>query len=300
MEYLAADLAALPRVLLLNTETLSQSVSHKSRTAREYILYYMLSGTLHLNDNGREVTLLPGDLYLFFKGEYHCPVEATDCHYIYLHFDGDYTVEEHEGGEAQALFKAKHNAFLLSSCFSAEFDTRLLLPKRWRVTDPALHKKILQTEKSHRLSASSPKTDFYRTGAALAVTRLFLDIYRAHAGEIAGRAQTPGERLAKEIVTYLGAHYGEKITGDLLQKEFGYQFDYLNRCFKKVTGKTVFRYLQEERVKNAAHLLRLKNITVTQAARQCGFCDVYHFSKTFRQIEGCPPGKFAREGRVES
>ena len=50
------------------------------------------------------------------------------------------------------------------------------------------------------------------------------------------------------MLNYLNREYAGDITGQLLEKEFGGNFDYMNRTFKKVTGQTIFRYLNRVRI----------------------------------------------------
>ena len=290
MEYLVADLSALPKIILFNKETLINGATHKSRTAQEYIMYYVLSGELRLIDNNKEVTLKKGDLHIFFKGEYHCPTEITDCQYIYLHFDGEFSIQNEDN--ITETIKTKHCAFLTDSCITPVFDTVIFLPKNYHVISSSLHKMLISAYNNNQLDLSKGKEDFSRTLTAFKISEIFIEIYRTFSSKVAYKAQPPAENLVNAVANYISKNYAQKITGAMLQEIFGYNFDYMNRCFKSATGKTVFTYLQEERIKNAACLLKIKNISISQVANDCGFCDIYYFSRTFKKHLGCSPRKY--------
>ena len=65
-----------------------------------------------------------------------------------------------------------------------------------------------------------------------------------------------------------------------------------NDLFKGVVGTTPNRYLVLRRIEQAKALLELQSMTVSEIAEQCGFSDVYYFSKVFKQSCGMPPSKW--------
>lgn len=96
------------------------------------------------------------------------------------------------------------------------------------------------------------------------------------------------------LLLFLQQQYSEKITGKRIEQLFGCSYDHLNRIFKQKTGCTIQRYLNTLRIARARQLLMREDVSTEQAALQCGFRDVYYFSKVFKKYTGTTPGMYAR------
>ena len=68
---------------------------------------------------------------------------------------------------------------------------------------------------------------------------------------------------------------------------------YFRRLFQEYSGESPVSFRQRHRIKKAKRLLLSEeNFTVSEIARELGFSDVYHFSKTFKKYCGMSPLKF--------
>ena len=56
-------------------------------------------------------------------------------------------------------------------------------------------------------------------------------------------------------MTFFQSSYAGDITGCLIEQKYGCNYDYINRLFKKATGKTMLAYLNELRISKARQLL---------------------------------------------
>ena len=63
----------------------------------------------------------------------------------------------------------------------------------------------------------------------------------------------------------------------------------LRRGFKQLYGTTVTGYLTQQRMHQAQALLRSRQCTVTEAARQVGYGHLGHFAAAFKRQFGIPP-----------
>lgn len=102
--------------------------------------------------------------------------------------------------------------------------------------------------------------------------------------------ETVAFRRVKKTVLYIRNHYREKISLDRLAQEVYINKFLLAKEFKKITGRTLFRYINDFRCKKAADLIR-QGCTVTEAAFDSGFNNVSYFIRTYKKIYGESPSK---------
>lgn len=98
----------------------------------------------------------------------------------------------------------------------------------------------------------------------------------------------------QKILSYLNRNYGEHITIDLVSKAVSFSGSECCRIFKRVTGETIFSYLQAYRVSKAAELLENTDMPISQIAYETGFCSTSYFIKIFQRIVGCTPLKYRK------
>ncbi len=67
------------------------------------------------------------------------------------------------------------------------------------------------------------------------------------------------------------------------------------RYFKKVTGKTFTRFVNEYRVVHATKLLAESQMSITDICYECGFNNFSHFNKMFSSITGKSASKYRSE-----
>jgi transcriptional regulator GlxA family with amidase domain len=71
----------------------------------------------------------------------------------------------------------------------------------------------------------------------------------------------------------------------------------VSRLFKKSTGRTVPRYINELRVARACRLLVETERTVNEIARDCGYVSLANFQHQFQLLEGRSPQEYRRAVR---
>lgn len=70
----------------------------------------------------------------------------------------------------------------------------------------------------------------------------------------------------------------------------------LNRSFQQLTGKTILQFVLEEKMNQARQLVMNTTIPITEIVFRCGFNDVSHFIRSFRNRYGTTPGRM-RKGK---
>ena len=103
-----------------------------------------------------------------------------------------------------------------------------------------------------------------------------------------------GNPMVGLAVEYITAHYGEKLTVKDLAKTVGCSAVYLSKIFRSYMGKSVYEYLTEYRVHQAASLLR-SGCSVTDTCYLVGFSDCSGFIRTFRRIMTVTPYQYKQQ-----
>ncbi len=96
-------------------------------------------------------------------------------------------------------------------------------------------------------------------------------------------------KKSKEIID---SNIGTNFTCEELAKNVTMSLSKFTKCFNKIYGKSVHKYVIEARLSNAAQLLSRDNINVTEAAILSGYNNMSHFSKSFKKKYGVLPRDF--------
>lgn len=104
---------------------------------------------------------------------------------------------------------------------------------------------------------------------------------------------TPAEmRCIDEAIQYIEKRYTEKISADGLSFEFGLSKPKLQLGFRKKTGFTLYKYIQQVRIIKAKELLIDTNYPIKAIADAAGFPNESHFCKVFRKMTMTSPVGF--------
>lgn len=95
--------------------------------------------------------------------------------------------------------------------------------------------------------------------------------------------QFPIQYKADKLQLRLPNEYAEKMF---------IHINYLNRCVKKITGKTTSQHIFERICSEAKILLKHTDWTISEISETLGFEDLAHFNKFFRKQTGLNPTSF--------
>lgn len=119
-----------------------------------------------------------------------------------------------------------------------------------------------------------PQNLFQYGDASKRITVIFLELLEQ---------QFPIQYKADRLTLRLSNDYAEKMFVHV---------NYLNRCVKKVTGKTTSQHLFERIATEAKILLKHTDWTVSEISETLGFNDLAHFNKFFKKQTGINPSAF--------
>ncbi len=96
------------------------------------------------------------------------------------------------------------------------------------------------------------------------------------------------------IMTYINKHYDEPLTIEMIAREASLSVSECCRLFKRVTGDTIFSYLQSLRLSRATELLEEDTLSISQIAYDTGFCSASYFIEVFKKRMGQTPLQYRK------
>lgn len=93
----------------------------------------------------------------------------------------------------------------------------------------------------------------------------------------------------KTVLSFIHAHYTEKICIHDLAAILNLNEQYFCRFFKKMTGTSPITYINEYRIRRALELLTDTSMQVTEICLECGFFNLGNFLREFRRQTGTTP-----------
>lgn len=96
---------------------------------------------------------------------------------------------------------------------------------------------------------------------------------------------------------YINLHYSEKLTLHDLADLTYLSVSHFQNLFKKMTGQTFNKYLQNLRIQKSCELLKSTDRTIQQVANDVGYVDMNFFHLLFRRIMGLTPNHYRNNRR---
>lgn len=109
------------------------------------------------------------------------------------------------------------------------------------------------------------------------------------------RNMDKAQKRMDRIRIYIICNYNKHISVSGIARFAGMNKSAFCVFFKKMTGKTFVRYLNEYRVELACRLLAKGEMTVAEICYSTGFGDVPYFHRTFKRITGTTPGSYNKK-----
>lgn len=122
---------------------------------------------------------------------------------------------------------------------------------------------------------------------------LFFRLITEYARLVADLRNLPSASpVVRYIHQYIHTHPDEKITPHQLAGKLNMNCSYLCTFFRKETGMTISRYVQEEKIKTAKHLLSGSDLSLVEISEALAFSSQSYFGKIFKKITGMTPESY--------
>jgi len=100
--------------------------------------------------------------------------------------------------------------------------------------------------------------------------------------------------LPERLMQYVGKHFREPLTLDVLARELHVSKYHLSRVFSGKIGMSFTRYINEFRLDYAASRIRTTGDPLTQIWLEAGFDSQRTFNRVFRQTFGMSPSEYRK------
>jgi AraC-like DNA-binding protein len=232
---------------------------------RYHILAYAIAGRAHYRCAGRDFDVSQGQLLYFPKGMAHSGRSDPDVPWAF--YSASFELEF-----ADAQVEAAYEA--LPSCVTPRSVSELRglfndLQRLWVAREP---------------------------GYLLRCRGILLELLHIHVRCCYGIATAvPHARKLAPIVTLLQENQARTFSIEELAEMAELSPSRFRVLFRQYTGHSVVRYQNWLRINKAKDLLLSGEYTVTEAAEEAGFVDVYYFSRLFKKLTGFNPSYFRNQ-----
>lgn len=241
----------------------------KMRILRHFTLMLMVEGRgYYRDDRGHKADLAPGDVVVVFPEIAHAygPVEGGEWTQVYCVFDGPQFVL----WRRQGLLDPEQPVLRLGS------------PEYWKQRLAEIFNRERQPGPGDELRAMGR---FIRVLGDMLATREEL----ARAGQ---------DAWFEESLRLLGDRGpGGWPTPQETARRVGLTYENFRKRFAQLSGESPGRYQKRRRLEWACASIYHGQLSFKQIADALGFCDVFHFSKAFKQEIGVSPSEYRQRAR---
>lgn len=246
-----------------------------------YEIYYFMSGNVNLYVEQQCYNLRPGDLVVISPDQLH--------RVVYL----NYQVYE------RTIINIKHDCV---ERFCSD-QTDLLKCFRFESTEEFKHIHLHRDQREEYMSMIKRFNEFRYSGeygsdikANYEMSNILIFINKQFENARTVDKENVMPDLIRNVMDYVQTHISETITLEMLANEFYLSGKYISSQFKQHTGLTLRTYILDQRISYAKKMLQ-SGANVSEACYRSGFSDYANFIRTFTNLVGVSPGKFARENK---
>ncbi|WP_101695660.1 response regulator transcription factor [Dorea phocaeensis] len=113
--------------------------------------------------------------------------------------------------------------------------------------------------------------------------------------EIEEREEELGNQNLDCVINYIERHYNESISLKELANIAHFSPTYLSRMFNQEMRCTLCNYVNKKRIDNAKRLLIKAERSIQEIAMECGFINISHFNRVFKNLVGKSPMEYKKE-----
>lgn len=175
---------------------------------------------------------------------------------------------------------------------------RVGAPDYWRQRlESVIRGEVVEPGTGARVEARGPGGAVRALGKFLEVLTEMMAAHAARGGETAREAWL--ERSMRLLAERRG---GGWLSPQTVAREVGLSYENFRKRFAQLSGESPGHYQKRRRLESACAAIYHGDRTLKEIADELGFCDVFHFSKAFKQVMGTTPSEYRERvrGRTRS
>lgn len=284
----------VPIVRFIGEVSYKEPWMHFQRTADEFIIYIIKKGTLYIEEDNQRYVLNKNDFLVFQPGLKHQGYKSSVCEYFYIHFSHEHMHIASFDNDQDFYNELQMRRYLASTsnCLLNSFanDSTCYLPKHYTLSNFNHYHMLLRES----IDSYNIHQENYKELVSCELLSMLIGISREYASSKIQTSSHSNKPLstAQGILNFLNTEYSHKITSGEITEKFEGNFDYLNRCFKKMTGNTIFAYLNLIRINKAKELILTTHLPFKEIAYLVGIENPYYFSRLFKKLVGKTPTSY--------
>ncbi|WP_141604082.1 AraC family transcriptional regulator [Terrilactibacillus laevilacticus] len=251
---------------------------------KEVEIIYVFKGSINIGVNDEPIHIKKGEILFINGGDIHYILASSDSERLVIQFDLTFFQEI---STMNVIEKNLRDAFSQMKNSSTEWN-KTTKDKMVKIIED-IHKENTKKQEGYPFVI---KAKLYEMMALI-----FREIPEKESEDTSDSQLTKTqETLEKldQIFSYVENHYKEGITLQDIAKYSGFSTYYFTKFFKKNTGTTFIKFLNEYRLNKAKWILLNGNYTVTEIAEMAGFTSVKTFHHLFKEVMGVSPLKYRK------
>jgi AraC-like DNA-binding protein len=267
---------------------------HVRRVIQSHELIFVVSGALHIAEEGEEFVVHSDQVLMLRAGREHYGTRPypSDLKMFWINFSlptGKATRRQPHVGLPRLTTLSQPDEL-------TELFLYLLRGRAFSATgDPPP-----STKGRQQLADTWPAGDLERAAVGLGVTQMLCLVARAAQSSGQLPAETPGLALAQKAAQFIASHARSAISTASVAEALDCNPDYLSRTFRKVHGYTLTDAIHRRRIYEAKMLLVEEPMTIEQIACTCGFGGAKYMGILFRRYLGMSPMAYRQSFTIPS
>ncbi|WP_066644444.1 helix-turn-helix domain-containing protein [Christensenella timonensis] len=238
----------------------------------------MLSGALDYYINGSHMKLVKGDCVFVNANTMHMATQCGGCDDAVM-FTIVFPPTLFTDNTRNSVYRKYFQPILERSSYGFKLEHNALGQKM-----------IASLQEVYALRDTQYGYELKCLGLLIQVWETLLSYIAEHGGPPAQTGpQNRYEGKAKDILSYIHAHYTENISIDDITKHTGISRSACFRCFRRFTNKKPVEYINEYRLAHAAKMLRETGDSIAEICTACGFSSSSYFGKLFKEKYALTP-----------
>lgn len=181
-----------------------------------------------------------------------------------------------------------------------KFFPALTMDKKYNLAEPVISLSPEEMQKILSIVQRLKETiDLLRPGGLFECLILFMEVIisisRLREGNVKQEKRIPF--LIGKAVSFIKSNFAREITLDQIAHACNMSRRNFCRHFRSMVGTSPTSYLLQVRIDQAAELLALTDLNISEIGLNCGFSDSNYFSRRFKENKGVTPRVFRQDNR---